>query len=131
MGLLFAALQLAITLVTLACATATRPDRTYHPMVRVIWAVLAFIYGGSFVGNLTSHAGSPNPVTRLAFNAAMLGTVLYALWFMRRRNHTPRFLELNLGGDIIVTSVEDLDRAAMLTESWLHHGAMPDAAVRR
>lgn len=131
MGLLFAALQLIITLVALACVKSTRADRTYHPMVLIVWIGFAFVYGGSFVGSLTNHTGAPNPVTRLVFNIVTLLVVCYALWFMRRRNRTARFLGLTLGGDLVVRSVEELEAAALLTESWVHHGAMPEERVAK
>ena len=107
------------------CAALTRRDRNYWPMLRVLWAVFAFIYGGSGLAVLMNRR-DPN-LRDLIFAAAALGAVGYSVWFMRRRNRLPRFLRLTVGGDILLRSVEELDAAANLTESWAAHGAMTPA----
>lgn len=130
MGWVFGALQLGIVLLTLACARTSRPDRNYWPMVRIIFAAIAAVNGGTFVGNLTSHGATPNPVARVVFNAAMLAAMLYALWFIRKRNATPRFIRLTLGGDFVVMTIEEIDQAVNIAESAAHHGTLtPERAA--
>lgn len=125
MELVYAALQLGIVGLTLLCARASQPDRNYWPMVRVMFAAIAFIYGGSLTGNLTG--GQPHPATRVVFNVAMLLAVGYALWFIRKRNRTPRFIGLDLGGHLTMMTTEEIDHAAMVAESAAHHGVLPPA----
>ena len=123
------ATTLAITVVAYLCARATRPDRNYWPMIRVMWSVLMAVYFGAFVNNVLGGRGGP--VVRLAFSAAMLGALLYALWFMRKRNRVARFVGLTLGGELLMRSVEELEAAAALTESYARHGAMPPELAAR
>jgi hypothetical protein len=111
------------------CATLTRRDRNYWPMLRVLWAVLAFIYGGSGIA-VAMNQRDPN-LRDLIFASAALGAVGYSVWFMHRRNRLARFLGLTVGGDIVVRSVHELEAAATLTESWAQHGAMPAARAER
>jgi hypothetical protein len=109
------------------CAALTRRDRNYWPMLRVLWAAIAFIYGGSGLSVLVSRR---LPTTaNLVFVAVALAAVAYSVWFMRKRNRTPRFIRLDTAGDVILRSVEELDTAANLAESWAAHGAMPEARV--
>jgi hypothetical protein len=131
MHLIIAGMQVGVVAGTLALARMTRPDRNYHPLLVVIWTATAAIYGGSFVANLTGEGGRPSTVTRVVFSAVMLAAVLFALWFVRKRNTTPRFLGLSINGDIIVTPVEDLRQMATMVESWAAHGAMPAEVVER
>lgn len=107
------------------CAALTRRDRNYWPMLRVLWAVFAFIYGGSGLAVLLNQR--PPGLRDAIFAGAALGAVGYSVWFMRRRNRTPRFLRLDAAGDVVLRSVEELDAAANLTESWAAHGAMTEA----
>lgn len=129
----FPLIHLVIALTSTVCARQTRPDRSYHPMLKVIWAVFGFIYFGSFLNGVLGNAtGDGTPfVTRLAFNLVALTAVLYSAWFMRKRNKTPRFLGLNLNGDIVMTPIDDLEGATRLAESWARHGAMPAETVAR
>lgn len=121
---LFAIPLFAIALGAVLCSRHTRPDRNYYPMQRVMWFVLAAIYGGS--GTAALFGTTTRPTVRVVFTLLMLGAVLYSLGFIHKRNRTPRFLALTLGGDIIVTPVAELERAALLVESWAHHGAMTE-----
>lgn len=136
MGYLLALVLLATGgLALLACAIA-RPDRNYWPMVRVIFAALAFVYIGSGVSRLLMawrgvQPAAPATVLSLVFSAAILGALLYGVWFIRKRNRTARFIELDLAGAPSFTPIEDLERAALLTASWVNSGAAPAATVER
>jgi hypothetical protein len=114
-------------------ASLTRRDRNYWPMLRVMWAAIAFVYGGSAFNLLTVRAAGtpPSPVVRLAFSGVALAAIGYSVWFMRRRNRLARFVGLTVGGDIVVRSVAELEAAATLVESWAAHGAMPEARAAR
>lgn len=134
MGYLLATLLLATGVLALVASATSRPDRNYWPMLRTIFAALAFVYIGSGVSRLlaTWHGVRPaNPATPLAlvFSAAILAALAYGVWFMRRRNHTARFIRMDLDGSLTFLPVEDLERAASLTASWVHHGTAPRAVV--
>lgn len=105
------------------CASLTRRDRNYWPMLRVLWACIAFVYGGSAFGTLVG--AQRNPTTRAFFAAAALFAVGYSVWFMHKRNRTPRFVRLTVGGEFHLIPLDELSRAAELVESWARHGAMP------
>lgn len=134
MGYLLATLLLATGVLALVASATSRPDRNYWPMLRTIFAALAFVYIGSGVARLLSTwRGAPTttPATGLAliFSAAILAALAYGVWFMRRRNRTARFVRMDLGGGLTFMPVEDLERAASLTASWVHHGTAPRAVV--
>lgn len=109
------------------CAALTRRDRNYWPMLRVLWSVFAFIYGGSGIAVALNRR---DPGLRdLIFAGAALAAVGYSVWFMRKRNRLARFLGLTVAGDVVLRSVEELQAATTLAESWAAHGAMPPERV--
>jgi hypothetical protein len=119
--------QFAIAFGAVICSKSVRADRTYHPMLKVIFAALAFVFAGGGVNSLGRWTGQP--VTRAIFVLVMLLAVGYAAWFIRRRNITARFIRLLLNGEYVIMSVEELDHAASLAESWANHGTMTPARV--
>lgn len=125
MSALFTLPLLAVAIVAALAARSTREDRNYYPMQKVIWFVIAFVYGGS--ATAAAFGAPTHPLVRLVFTAAMLGAVSYSLWFIRRRNRTPRYLPLAIDGHIeTVTQPElwhDYERAISLT---YHGDALPD-----
>lgn len=127
--IILSAIQLAIALLAIACGRQTTATRNYHPMLRVLWTAIAFVFGGSAVN--TALGGTPHQTTRWVFAVAMFLAVGYSLWFIRKRNHTPRFVGITLAGELHLVPVADLERAATLTDSWAHHGAMPPETVAR
>jgi hypothetical protein len=111
------------------CAALTRRDRNYWPMLRVLWAVFAFIYGGSGLAVLMNRR---DPGLRdLIFAAAALGAVGYSVWFMKKRNRLPRFFQLDVAGTPTVVGLDEIERAANLVESAAHHGVLPESNVAR
>lgn len=134
MTYLLAALLLVTGAAALAAAKLTRHDRNYWPMLRIIWAMLAFAYTGGGVARLlaarrgAAPAEASPPLLSLVFTGAILFALLYAIRFMARRNRTPRFLALSVGGEVVVLPVEELRQRAETTISWARHGAM-DAAT--
>lgn len=132
MAYVLAGILLVSGAAALVCSRIARPDRNYWPLVRVIFAALAFVYCGSGVARLLQAwqgltLTAPATTTGLVFAATILGVLLYGVWFMRKRNRLARFLGLTIGGDIVLRSVEELDAAAVLTESWAFHGSLPPA----
>lgn len=123
MTTLFAIPLFAIAIGAVFCARLSRPDRNYYPMQRVMWFVLAAIYGGSATAGLFDAPTRPS--VRVVFTAMMLGAVYYSLWFIVRRNRIPRYLPLTMDGQTApVTTTElwhDYERAISLTA----HGDTP------
>jgi hypothetical protein len=136
MGILLAALQLGIVINACVCLRNARNDRSYWPMIRIIFVVLVAVYGGSFAGNIgnmvTGSAESAPPfLVRVIFNAAICAATGYAHWFIRKRNRTPRFVRLDLGGNLTMISVPEVDRGIAVAESTFNHGvARPEQAGR-
>jgi hypothetical protein len=120
---LYALPLFAIAVGAVACARSSRDDRNYYPMQKTMWFVLAFIYGGS--GAAALFNSPTRPEVRAVFTVLMFGAVLYSFWFIRKRNATPRYLPLTLGGQTeMVPTTElwhDYERAISLTA----HGDAP------
>lgn len=122
------ALLFAVAISSSACARMTRPTRNYYPMQRVLWSVLGFVYGGGALSSLFRAEGG-SPVSRAVFTAAVLAATTYSVFFMRRRNRTPRFLPVGPTGAVEMVPVEDLRFEFDRMVSYLGHGAMPEAWV--
>lgn len=125
---LFAALFLAIAVVATDCARLTRANRSYWPMLRVMWSLLILAYGGSGIGLVMFH-GRIAPLVRVTATLAVLVAVCYSDGFMRRRNRVARYLPLTVGGQVEMVGVGELwqhyERAISLTQ----HGTAPAAWV--
>lgn len=118
---------LAVAATAALCARLTRADRNYYPMQRVIWAALGFL--GMGAGGTFLLGTSAAPTVRLLFVGVLLAATLYSIWFMRRRNRTPRYIILNLGGHDVPLDAEHLRRQSEDVTSLVHHGAAPEAWV--
>lgn len=118
------ALVLAIAISSSVCARLTRPDRNYYPMQRVLWTILGGVYGGAFVARLISGGVTPPPIG-IAFSLLILCGTTYSIAFMKRRNRTPRFIPIDMGGHPDMVPLDKLRAAHEQTASYLRHGAMP------
>lgn len=127
MTTLFALPLFLIAVVAALAARSTRDDRNYYPMQKVIWFVIAFVYGGSATAAVFD--APTQPVVRLVFTVAMLGAVSYSLWFIRRRNRTHRYLPLALDGHVEMVAQSELWRGYERAISLTHHGDAPPAWV--
>lgn len=127
MTIAFVAVATAITLGTMLCAALTRADRNYWPMLRVIWIALGFAFAGS--GASAVVEGGQSWGTRLLFSGAILGAVIYAAAFMRRRNRVARYLPLTLAGQVEFVAEEDLRQCSEQVTSVVWHGAAPESWV--
>ena len=126
-------ITLVVTLIAIASTVAarlTRPDRNYWPMLRVIWAALGFVYSASAVAMLIAP-DRPAPAVRLGSSIAMLAAVGYAIWFMRRRNRTARYIHLTIEGHEVFRPIEELEAMASTMASWAAHGDMPAEIAAR
>ncbi len=123
-------LLFAVAVTSTVCARMTRPDRNYYPMQRVLWSILGFIYGGGAFSALLGGTQRETPLAvRAAFTAIVLLGTAYPVYFMRRRNTTPRFVPLDLAGEPVMVAVDTLRQEFDRTASYLGHGAMPDEWV--
>ena len=130
MDAIIAAFFFAIAAGATYCARLTRADRSYWPMLRIIWSLLVLAYGGSGLA-LVLGRGRIAPATRLIAAGAVLAAVAYSAAFMRRRNRLPRFQALSVGGEVIVRPIVELEAKADEVESWAAHGAMPPERAAR
>lgn len=120
------ALLFAVAITSTVCARMTRPDRNYYPMQRVLWSILGFGYGGGALALLVNGEAHQSPVVvRVAGTAVVLGGTLYSIYFMKRRNLTPRFIPIDAAGQPRLLTLDDQRQAHQRTVSFLGHGAMP------
>lgn len=123
----FAVPLYAVAIGAALCARSTRHTRNYYPMQRVMWFALAMVYGGS--ATAATFGAPTNPLVRAVFTGLMLAAVLYSLWFIRRRNRTPRYLPLALGGQVEMVAQPELWAAYERAISLTYHGDAPAAWV--
>jgi hypothetical protein len=71
MDAIIAAFFFAIAAGATYCARLTRADRSYWPMLRIIWSLLVLAYGGSGLA-LVLGRGRIAPATRLIAAGAVL-----------------------------------------------------------
>lgn len=91
-GILLIIMLLVTAVFSTVCAWNTRKDRTYYPMLKVIWSVFGFVYFGGAINNIFTLFGvtSQTPqTTRFIFNLLAMGTVIYCFIFLRSRNRQP------------------------------------------
>ena len=123
MSTLFAVPLFAIAIGAALCSRQTRNDRNYYPMQRVMWFVLAAVYGGS--GMAALFDSPTRPIVRAVFTVLMFGAVLYSFWFIRRRNMTKRYEPLTLDGQTEMVSIPELWRDYERAISLTYHGDAP------
>lgn len=124
-----ALIPLATAAASSVCARLTRYDRNYWPMLRVIFATFGFVYGGAAIAALMGGQGSAS--TRVVFSSVVLLALLYAIWFMRKRNATPRYIWIDVDGTQRTVGMGEIERAATLVESAANHGHLPGARAAR
>lgn len=120
----------AVAILATACTATVTPRRTYYPLLRLIFAVIAGVYGALAAGQYWHR--DQNPGLRIVAIVAALGLLLACVAFIWRRNRVPQWVTDDLhhlsGPEII--DYATLDAAFLACLSALRHGAAtPETAA--
>lgn len=118
---IFAGCATVCALCTLCTALIT-PKRTYYPLLRLIFALSAFIYGASAAAQW--FASTPNPTLRLWTVGVAVLMLVMSTAFIVRRNRLPQWVSMDWkGAETAPINAEELDHCVLTTLSLVRHGA--------
>jgi hypothetical protein len=114
----------AVALLCTVCTALITPKRTYYPLLRIIFAITAFIYGTTAAGVYFAANAVPNPTLRLWTVGAALAMLLIATNFITRRNRLPQWVNADWkGNEVAPVNAAELDHCVLTTLSLVRHGA--------
>ena len=122
--ILTAALNLTICGLCIRAEQRISHLKTYYPMLRVGFAVLAAVYG---IGGIAVASGQIDrgPVVRLLAAVVTFVAMVWANRFVDRRNANPQYVVLDMRGHVETRREDELRVMALNVGSWARHGAMP------
>lgn len=123
-----AVINLAIAALCLRAEHRISALKTYYPMLRRIFAVLAALYGASGIAAFSGHLDTTIFV-RVVGAGGGLAVMLWANQFIDLRNRTPQYIVVDRLGHIERRTDEELRFMTLTVLSWARHGAMPDEVV--
>lgn len=129
--LLLATAFQAIAILATICTVIISPKRTYYPLLRIIFALVAGVYQMSAVAQLLTTDAHPNPTVRVIGAGSFLLALAWCVQFVRRRNRFPQFVIVNLRGLPEEIDPQQVENAALMTLSLIRHGAATPELVER
>lgn len=121
----------AVAILATVCTATVTPHRTYYPLLRLIFAVIAGVYGALAAGQYwyPEH----NPLLRIVAIVAALGLLLACVAFIWRRNRVPQWITNDvhhLAGPETI-DFATIDSSLLNSLSLLRHGvASPETVAQ-
>lgn len=127
--MLFAALCFGTAGLGTVCIALARRDRSYWPLMRIIFSGAVLTFGLLGFGALTGIAGVI--WWRVLATSCFFVATGWAALFMRKRNRIPRYQTVDEFGRVTTPTLEVLERHATEIESYIGHGgASPEMVAR-